>query len=185
MGRITKAIWWSGLILLFASGVLFGLAVAEAEADMLVEPWRLWFRLESNVGLPVEWRWISDAAPGRNTFFTERSACERAAQQAAANSVRSLRQQADPGDTITLLAPSTVLMNYPNGARATSTYSCWPASADPRQATASRESGDGSGAAQAAEALAQQVWAEAQDACEAQWGRNALMVAHCRKSAAR
>jgi hypothetical protein len=33
MGRMTKAMWWSGLILLFASGLLFGLAVAQAEAD--------------------------------------------------------------------------------------------------------------------------------------------------------
>jgi hypothetical protein len=35
MGRMTTAMWWSGLILLFASGLLFGLAVAQAEA---VEP---------------------------------------------------------------------------------------------------------------------------------------------------
>jgi hypothetical protein len=33
MGRMTTAMWWSGLILLFASGLLFGLAVAQAEAD--------------------------------------------------------------------------------------------------------------------------------------------------------
>jgi hypothetical protein len=35
MGRLTNVMWWSGLILLFASGLLFGLAVAQAEA---VEP---------------------------------------------------------------------------------------------------------------------------------------------------
>jgi hypothetical protein len=35
MRRMTTAMWWGGLILLFASGVLFGLAVAQAEA---VEP---------------------------------------------------------------------------------------------------------------------------------------------------
>jgi hypothetical protein len=33
MGRLTNAMWWSGLLLLFASGLLFGLAVAKAEAD--------------------------------------------------------------------------------------------------------------------------------------------------------
>jgi hypothetical protein len=35
MGRLTTAMWWGGLILLFASGLLFGFAVAQAEA---VEP---------------------------------------------------------------------------------------------------------------------------------------------------
>jgi hypothetical protein len=29
---MTKAMWWSGLILLFASGLLFGLTLAQAEA---------------------------------------------------------------------------------------------------------------------------------------------------------
>jgi hypothetical protein len=33
MGRMTTAMWWSGLILLFASGLLFGLAVAQAETN--------------------------------------------------------------------------------------------------------------------------------------------------------
>jgi hypothetical protein len=42
---------------------------------------------------------------------------------------------------------------------------------------------DWSGAAQAAEALARQTQEQAQDACEAQWGRNVLMVEHCRKQA--
>jgi hypothetical protein len=32
MGRLTTAMWWSGLILLFASGLLFGFGVARAEA---------------------------------------------------------------------------------------------------------------------------------------------------------
>jgi hypothetical protein len=35
----TKALWWGGLILLFASGLLFGLAVAQAEA---AEAYILW-----------------------------------------------------------------------------------------------------------------------------------------------
>jgi hypothetical protein len=42
---------------------------------------------------------------------------------------------------------------------------------------------DDSGAGQGADELARQTREQATDACEAQWGRNALMVEHCRKQA--
>jgi hypothetical protein len=51
MGRMTKAMWWSGLILLFASGLLFGLAVAQAEAEepkLMTIQERCWSRWGTN-----------------------------------------------------------------------------------------------------------------------------------------
>jgi hypothetical protein len=51
MGRMTTAMWWSGLILLFASGLLFGLAVAQAEAEepkLMTIQERCWSRWGTN-----------------------------------------------------------------------------------------------------------------------------------------
>jgi hypothetical protein len=51
MGRMTTAMWWSGLLLLFASGVLFGLAVAQAEAaepKLMTIQERCWSRWGTN-----------------------------------------------------------------------------------------------------------------------------------------
>jgi hypothetical protein len=71
MGRMTNWMFWMGLMVLFGAGLLFGLAVAHAEAG---EEWVLWARMWS-------------ASPGsamkphdtwqRHVTYTNLDQCER------------------------------------------------------------------------------------------------------------
>jgi hypothetical protein len=135
MGRLTTAMWWGGLLLLFASGLLFGLAVADAEADGLDQ--FLIRRL-------VDDEYCRRLYPGDgNDAFVKRVQCTARLSRARLDIARA-RAGTTP-------VPSAAPQEDP--------------------------------AAQAADALARQTREQATDACEAQWGRNALMVEHCRTQA--
>jgi hypothetical protein len=142
MGRLTTAMWWSGLILLFASGLLFGLAVAEAADD--ANPYEACERVPAFKACQKR---VTDEIVRRTRVELDTARLKRelglSDSLARANAERNEAQRA--------LADLGVL--------------------------------DVSGAAAAADALARQTREQATDACEAQWGRNALMVEHCRTQA--
>jgi hypothetical protein len=113
MGRMTTAMWWSGLILLFASGLLFGLAVANAEAS---EAWVLWMHTTAK---GTDWE-------DYRTYgaWPEHGTCELLQGRI----VRRFQTQAQ---TLTAIG-NLVVWQSSEGTVFTAKFLCLPATIDPR-----------------------------------------------------
>jgi hypothetical protein len=121
MGRMTEWMFWIGLALLFGAGLLFGLAVAQAEAS---EAWVAWGRTHFEfIGGTSRVTWeIMEAKPS-------------AAECEAWISDR-------PREGTARIEPWTYFFNgsrvyglHQDGSKATMLYYCLPATIDPRPQT--------------------------------------------------
>jgi hypothetical protein len=116
MERIIE--WWMrvGLTVLFAASLLFGLAVARAEAG---EAWVMWGRMDTQ--LTRIWEVYGIEAT--------RTACE----QLKTESLREVfRQQQSTGWITTAVSPDGMTTLAPNGVSVTMDLYCLPDTIDPR-----------------------------------------------------
>jgi hypothetical protein len=122
MRRLTNWIMWLGWLLLFASGLLFGLAVARAEAS---EAWVMWF--EVSAAAPG-WELESTESWHPQFAFQDLDECYReAARMLDDTQARYLAQ----GYSVTRQG-QTVLRRSRDGFRLRVERRCLPATIDPR-----------------------------------------------------
>lgn len=116
MRRLTHWIMWLGWLVLFASGLLFGLAVARAEAG---EAWVLWMHTTAK---GTDWE-------DYRTYgaWPEHATCE----SLQGRIVQRFQTQAQ---TLTAIG-NLVVWQHSNGTVFTAKFLCLPATIDPRPQT--------------------------------------------------
>jgi hypothetical protein len=145
MGRMTEWMFWIGLILLFGAGLLFGLAVANAEAGEMT--WIAWQGLSGwERGGPVQ---KTEWEPMRPERYRTLDAC-RLDLTIVRDMTRAELQR--DGETVTIM-DFGLRIQYPDGSTIDAIMRCVPSTIHPRVLFEAARPGDAS-------VLWSEVWME-------------------------